>query len=284
MGKAIGKQLEYGERADIENLRSDEDLWEDNSIFEIEKKIIKEHLEHCEEEKSNEKCNCRYLIENLKMYIFVAKDMKDRLQQAKKTYGQDLKGEYQKLGPTKWLIGFIIAVLLETSILVIQSVSGGGFNPVILLFAGMLAIGGWMLGDSLGYFFYRNEAIKKGVNSRTIESKKLTHVVMGSIGLILILFVASIRSFGDEGFYFDVFFITLILGVLVSALEGRRKLETMKRDEIIEFRIIQLKDLASAKHKNSLEQYIQMLPKECEKDDEVSKLRKLVEENKKKQE
>ncbi len=267
-----GKRLNFGERASKENLREESELWKDSIFFEIEQKAIENFFETCVEEKKrgdtqNENCKCGKMIETIKVYLPRGEDART-LRELKDIYGNDLdlKKLYDKLHPTRWLIGFILAVILETSVLVVQALGSGGFNPVILLFAGMLAMGGWVLGYGSGGLFGIYKLKKMGLNTNKESSNKPIFITSVIVGIIIIVFVAVVRSLGDEVFYFETFFLTVILGGLVSLLEALREVDSLTKKHVIDDRIKLLKIKASELHEGNMKNYLEKIPEECKEE------------------
>lgn len=262
-----GKKLNFGERADKENLREESELWKDESFFNLERKVIENQLKKCEEKSKiseDDNCTCGKIREGLKNYLPKKEDV-EILENLKEDYGDDLnlKKEIDKLHPTRWLIGFIVAVVLETSVLVVQAIGSGGFNPVILLFAGMLALGGWLLGYGLGGLLaiYKLKKMHSMTN-RELGNKPMFFIAV-IIGIIVIGFVAVVRSLEDEIFYYVTFFLTIILGGVVAVLEAFRERDSLAKKHIIDSRVKLLRIIASKKHNENIKEYIEKAPENC---------------------
>lgn len=260
LGEIRGQKLIFGTRADYKNLHpTDKIFGDDTVIFKVERDAILK-----EKEKYKERDDIPSFCERLKNYLMYDKNIEQKLETAYDKY-LDLEAEFVKLKPTKWLILLIIGIFMETAILVVQSAFAGGFNPVIILFAFMLAMGGILLGHSLGYFFFISELRRKGQSSVDEESKIPKSVFMAIIGIILILFVAYVRGFSDEGIDFEVFLLTIVLGLMVATLEGIRENTIIKREEILIYRKLELIKIATKKHCENLGSYLDGIREKCEK-------------------
>lgn len=259
LGEIRGQKLIFGARADYKNLHPNDKVFgDDNVIFKVERDTILK-----EKEKYKERGDIPSFCEKLKNYLTYDKSVDDKLETAYEKY-MDLEAEFVKLKPTKWLILLIIGIVMETAILVVQSVFAGGFNPVIILFAFMLAMGGILLGHSLGYFFFISELRRKGQSSAEEESKIPRSIFMAIVGIILILFVAYVRGMADEGIDFEVFFLTIVLGLMVATLEGVRENTVIKREEILIYRKLELLKIATKKHCENLGVYLEGIKDKCE--------------------
>lgn len=271
LGEIRGQKLLFGARADYKNLHPNDEIFgDDNIIFKVERDVILK-----EKEKYKEREDIPSFCEKLKNYLIYDRNMDEKLETAYEKY-TNLESEFVKLKPTKWLIMLILGIVMETAILVVQSAFAGGFNPVIILFAFMLAMGGVLFGHSLGYFFFISELRMKGQSSVDEESKLPRNVFMAVVGIILIFFVAYMRGISYEGIDFEVFSLTIVLGVMIATLEGVRENTVIKREEILIYRKLELLKMATKKHcenigvyldgiKEKCESYIQIFENECRK-------------------
>ncbi|MEZ0322882.1 MAG: hypothetical protein ABWJ98_01035 [Hydrogenothermaceae bacterium] len=254
LGEKRGQELTFGTRADYENLEPGVDIFGDDQIFKkVEEKVItnKKPSSGSSEAEKSDYCN--------KLKIYFTFNEINKLEKILDKYKglNDLKAEYNRTHPKRWLIALIIGILLETSILVVQSLYGGGFNPIIILFAFMLAIGGILLGQWLEFLFYVSEHRNVSQSSEGVEKQNFMKVFLGLVGIILIIFVATVRSISDEeGIDVLVFSITVILGLMVATLEGVREYSVHKLKDLIEYRRIYLRAIATKMHCQNKDKYL----------------------------
>lgn len=291
MGKHICEGIEIkGDeliRYRFENLPpgQEDKIWDPDIIFELEKKHLEEkYFPHiCEKYKLERNPNI-IKWDNLKSQIertYIEKDVKtEEIDRIKEDF-------YRKLCPLKgeiiaWLIAFILSVIGETVILLVQSIFAGGFNPMIFLFAFLLALGGWFVGKYLGVFFWISKL--KILQMYTPSYKMgVSEYVSLIIGTILILFVALVRAvFGSEiesvvtyifisWSTFYIFILTVILGLTVAFTEGMKIYKSRLRDECIIRQEKAAQYYASQQHQNMIDMYKQMF-------EEVKKKKGILEE------
>jgi hypothetical protein len=117
-----------------------------------------------------------------------------------------------------WLFLFILGAIAETIVLLIQALlSGEGFNPVIFIYGGLLATGSFLLGRGFAAFEILRKYKKVGIY--TEQELGLPNIpAFLAIGILLILFVSSIRALGEE-IFIGIFFFTILLGITVSLFE-----------------------------------------------------------------
>lgn len=177
-------------------------------------------------------------------------------------------GFYRKHCPSSgeikaWKIAFILSIIGETTILVIQSIFSGGFNPMILLFAFLLALGGWLVGKFFGKYFWISKLKNLQMYSKQL---RLDPSEKGALilGTILIVFVALVRAvFGGEPeadtiFVFFtwstiyIFLLTILLGATVAFTEAMKLFKIRMREECLISQQKALQMFASKKHDECL--------------------------------
>src|ERR1043166_6396365 len=93
---------------------------------------------------------------------------------------------------TTMLVLFWIAAAFEVVVFLLQGVFGGTFNAIILVYAALLAFGGYLTGSGLGQIVHTRWRVRFSDEDRPIgalEYVKLT------LGLILLIAVAAARAF-----------------------------------------------------------------------------------------
>ncbi|MEJ5172806.1 MAG: hypothetical protein WHT47_03755 [Hydrogenothermaceae bacterium] len=256
-GEVRGQLLKFGSRANFENLKPHhKSFGDDNVIFEVEKDVILKSKEKLKEGKLDLSEYCS----KLKEYFSFKREDEESLEEGLERY-RNLEEEYNKLNPKKWLIALIVGITLETSILIIQSIYGGGFNPVIIIFAFILAMGGILLGQLIGYFFFVSELRKRGQSSHHVESKTGMKIFIGVVGIILIGFISVLRALSDDGLDLGVLSLTVVLGLMVATLEGIREYNKEKRKDLLMYRRLSLLKRATELHCRNRDLY---LSEECD--------------------
>lgn len=262
MGEVRGQKLNFGQRADFRNLSPNDKIFgEDNVIYNVERNVILKEKERLQE--GDSPLSFGDFCRNLRKYLEQDRFITENLERGYEKYGRNLEIEFSKLNPKKWLFLLILGIVMETSILVIQSAFSGGFNPVIILFAFLLATGGVMFGHSLGSFFFISELRRKGQSSAEEESGMIRDIFVAVIGVILILFVAWFRGVSDEGIDMEVVLLTVVLGSMVATLEGIRENTERKKKDILIYRRYELLKIATRKHCDSLAVYLEGIRENC---------------------
>jgi hypothetical protein len=153
--------------------------------------------------------------------------------------------------PKLWEFLFILGAIAETFVLLIQALlSGEGFNPVIFIYGGLLAVGSFLLGRGFAAFEIIRKYKKVGIY--TEQETGLPHIpVFLTIGILLILFVSGIRAWGEE-FYIGIFLFTILLGITVSLFEFMHFRTQKMIEDAIELLYIERKEYATKKHENEI--------------------------------
>lgn len=270
MSSKIFQGIEIGakelKRYEFSNLRPHEknEIWKLDYLFikendHIKNRYFKEKIQEYEQEKNRneEFWNKKWeeIEKQLKdTYVMQGDEIiVDELEKSKKNF-------YKQLCPSDgkilvWRIAFCLSVIGETSILLVQGLLGGGFNPMILLFAGLLGLGGWLCGNFLGAWFWQNQVIKLGKFDPKTDSISTTEKFKLFVGGVLIIFVATVRAiFSTESevtIDFNsiyIFTLTLILGLVVACTEGVVIYLKKKRDWSLSNQQSALKMYASKRH------------------------------------
>ncbi len=249
-------------RFGLEHIKENEErsFWDKNFFFNKEEEAIKKWIEFEAKNLRDQqpKDVWERIEEEIKdKFIEDYKELKES--EKEEIVNKLLKGEYQKLCPkyiTVWLLFvlFILSIIGETAILIVQALMGGGFNPIILLYAGLLAVGGSLIGHFMGKFFTKKEAQQRGLYNP--DEHSLTRWSWFLIlGVALTLFVAFVRAFTDEGFDIQVFILTILLALVVAFFECLYEKEKDKREKAIQEQERALRIYASKRHKESLKRY-----------------------------
>ncbi|HKS26030.1 MAG TPA: hypothetical protein VJZ76_24780 [Thermoanaerobaculia bacterium] len=130
---------------------------------------------------------------------------------------------------TRMLILFWVAACCEVTIFVVQGLFSGGFNPIIILLAVLLAFGGFLAGAGLGKMLYASWH-----NSFLHEPYPISGIVWAQfiLGCILMLSVAVFRAYGAGELAPGIlaFLITILLGALCTLFETLHQLAKLKRE------------------------------------------------------
>jgi len=130
---------------------------------------------------------------------------------------------------TRLLILFWIAACCEVTIFVVQGIFSGGFNPIIILLAVLLAFGGFLTGAGLGRMLDAGWQ-----NSFLHESHPVSGIVWAQVilGCVLMLSVAVFRAYGAGELVPGIlaFLITMLLGALCALFETLHQQAKLKRE------------------------------------------------------
>ncbi len=258
--KFLGEKLKFGERASMKNVpvgTPEESIWDEKLFFNIESETIKKYIQQQVQDAvaSNPEVNKENLWKKLEDEIrenYIISPDTELIERVKNK-------EFAKIIPSKkqilmWWILFVVSVLIETSILAIQTLFSGSFNPVILIYGFLLGLGGFFLGEALGDILFYNEFAKLGEIRREHRLNVAKLTIFAVVGILLIAFVAIVRSFGAYGIRekFVVIAITVLLGLSVAVIDGYRK----KLSELRKYLLIEqergLRHVASALHAEAI--------------------------------
>ncbi|QER41754.1 hypothetical protein F1847_02930 [Thermodesulfobacterium sp. TA1] len=165
-------------------------------------------------------------------------------------YGDRNLVELCRANPIRWLILFILGAIAEVVILLIQAILGGeGFNPFVLIYGGLLAVGSGLLGYGAAHL----ERIANERRAGVYKPKSKTELYFSIyapilIGIILILFVAAVRGLGDE-FDVRIFLFTVLLGLVVSFFEYKHIMVKKGQEDAFVYLKKKQLVLATQKHK-----------------------------------
>jgi hypothetical protein len=268
----------YEKKLIEENLRDEIELWVRDYFAKLSDNKIKEDIRNLIEtfKKENKLLTVEDILNSLKQKYFTEfeeiekgkrgeifrkienytkldKDTKEKLEIKKKIYTIEEASELCRINTSFWkrnfwLFLFIIGAVAELIVLLVQAVLGGeGFNPIILVLAGFLAGGSFMFGYGLGKFIIVKKYKQAGVYQ---EKEKLLDYLMLICGLLVIFVIAIFRSglFLAEEFYFGVFIITIILGIIVGLFECKNMLLKEGIKDAIEILFLKQRDYATEEH------------------------------------
>jgi len=155
---------------------------------------------------------------------------------------------------TRMFILFWIAACCEVTIFVVQGVFSGGFNPIIILLAVLLAFGGFLTGAGIGRMLHTG-----WYNDFLNEPKEVTGVMWAQvvIGLVLIISVAAFRAYGAGELAPGVlaFLITILLGALCALFETLHQQVKLKREDCLQRQGQAQTWTAYETHKHNLPRY-----------------------------
>lgn len=130
---------------------------------------------------------------------------------------------------TRMLILFWVAACCEVAVFVIQGIFSGGFNPVIILLAILLAFGGFLTGAGIGKMLHAG-----WYNSFLHEPHPVSGIVWAQVvlGCVLMLSVAVFRAYGAGELVPGIlaFLITMLLGALCALFETLHQQAKLKRE------------------------------------------------------
>lgn len=251
----MGVNLTFNNRAGKENFNESDDIWDIDLIYRIESKCIHSHLKDQSNLKSPPQWENNIEKEIKDTY---AKESENLVAVSMVNLQKANKGEYKKMAPTEsairtWLIFTVIAVLAELTVVIIQGMFSGDFNPFIVVLAIMLGLGGILQGYGLGTLFFRGWL--KSINEGIKESHHAWWAV--GIGTVLILLVSGARAFGSfETLQFLlVFFITLFFGEAVAISEAMHKKLKEMRNWCLDIQQRAQHFHATSGHSEKLEEY-----------------------------
>jgi len=258
----LGKEPKFGERVSRDHISlefTEDHFWTNYRLFfDRERECIEKEIKKIIEENKNKEPEAlwREIEDKIKgIYVSIEEQDPNFLEKIKKSEFFKNVPEQRKI--FVWKLLFIFSILFETLVLVFQSIFGGEFNPVILIFAFILAAGGFLLGEVLGDYLVYEHFAKKGEAKPAYTPGTIKTILMGLGGLIAILFVAFLRSLGTDEINEKVTIIglTILLGFIVAVADAYKKKLIEIRKHYIEEQEKGLKMMASKLHGDYLENY-----------------------------
>lgn len=256
----LGKEPQFGERVRRDHISpefTESHFWTNYGLFfEREKECIeKEIIRRITIEGNKEPEVLWREIEDKIKNIYISKEDPIFLEKIKNNEFSKRVPKYKEI--VIWKLLFIFSILFETLVLVFQSIFGGEFNPVIVIYGFLLGLGGFFLGEVLGDYMFYYEFARLGEAKARHLPNTVKIIIMGLVGLMLILFVAYLRSLGTDEINEKVSIIglTILLGLAVAVVDAiKRKLIRM-RDYYIEEQERGLQMMASKLHSEYIENY-----------------------------
>jgi hypothetical protein len=219
--------LQFLQRANNDHFPPDANLWDVNLIFNLEKEIIDREIEKRAGgnwRRLNNEDDAIAQSDAIIKQIASSYDPPDE-EPDPRIYDEARSGKLQLMSPTVKMIttmriAFLVAVLAELSVLVLQAVFTGDFNPFIIVLGIFLALGGFLQGMGIGNLLTRNWKIQAGRIQRG-ESLAVSWLLIG-IGSALILLISALRASGSSGtsYFLLVFLVTLFFGEAVAICEA----------------------------------------------------------------
>lgn len=251
----MGERLNFIEQAQPMHFGENDDIWDIDLIYRIESNCIHDYLRSQANLQSPPIWEDN--IENAIKSNY-ANEKKDMVVISRDEIERAAQGKYKKIAPTDsaiktWLIFTVIAVLAELSVVIIQGLFSGDFNPFIIVLAIMLGLGGILQGYGLGTLFFRGwlKSIGEGVKER--------HHAWWTVGIgtVLILLVSVFRAVGSLEMlqFFIVFFITLFFGEAVAISEAMHKKLEETRKWCLGIQLQAQRAHATRGHYEKLEEY-----------------------------
>jgi len=261
-----GEKLKFGDRAAFVNVppHKADQIWSNERIlFEIEREVIENYIANevenrLKNEQNPNKDSVWKDIENkIRKFYIKTEEIDTKLIERVKNR------EFAKITPSKgtiygWWFLLIVGLVAETSILVLQSVFGGaGFNPVIIFYGFLLGGGGFFLGKAIGEIMKHYEFAIRGELTKENRLKVVEVLKFGTAGILIIAFIAVVRSFSVETprEKFTVIGLTVLLGLSVALIEGYRKKLSELRNHFLEDLQRGLQQIATKLHSEMLDSY-----------------------------
>ncbi|MCX7873203.1 MAG: hypothetical protein N2327_02055 [Caldimicrobium sp.] len=275
-----GEDLKFGDRADAPNISPQDakKFWRgENVIYDRERKAIEIELEKRAQEFAKQKKAVfpknldpdviREISQPEWDSIKSKSEIKKYFQQKDNAKLTADKEEYTKKNLQKsYEVGVIfkiltfVFILVETVVMIGSSIPQGleeGFSPDFmvlgfgLLLAVFLAGGGWLVGMFLGLY-----AFDKHLRNNNIADKEnlitLNHWLLLIGGSLLILFIAVTRLLAGG---FGLFLLTIILGLIISAMKALWEYYDGLRCFVGGLRVSYFQKEASIRHGNELSNY-----------------------------
>jgi len=236
--KPQGIELKFGKRADIENISANYDveyIFENPRVlYDLEKEAIAKHIKTRTDELCNNEEEKKKLIQTIKDYYCRGYE-KDDITIINEAIKDNLFK--RKFHSTSAIIGYTAAfvgiIAFETAILIIIGLSeGGGFNPMILVFAGLIFFGSFVTSLLFGDYFFEKELGRLNKFDRSCVLTTIERVIAFVFGPILLFFVSGIRAIGAYSLKekIIVFALTSFLAFLAAFFEGEaRKISKLNK-------------------------------------------------------
>lgn len=219
--------LQFLQRANKDHFPPDADVWNLNLIFHLEKDVVDREIEKKAGgnwRRLNSEGDALTQSDPLIQQIASSYDPSDE-EPDPRIYDEARSGKLQLMSPTVRMIStmkaaFVVAVLAELSVLVLQALFTGDFNPFIIVLGIFLALGGFLQGMGMGNLLLRSWKIHTGRIQRG-ESLAVSWLLIG-IGTALILLISALRASGSSvtSQFLLVFLVTLFFGEAVAVCEA----------------------------------------------------------------
>ena len=241
------KPLQYPERATRDHVPSDTDEWDLHLFFNLEKEVIDRHLREVARAKWREFNDVKKAIDGGADLVSEIRGKYDQSGEIhdERIYDDAARGNLKRQSPTlgtimTWQVAFWLAVLAETTVMLVQQALSGDFNPFIIVLALLLALGGFLQGQGIGNLFVRGwqEDTKRAQRG----DRTGAHWLQFGIGSALILLVSGVRGSGaDEVAQFAlIFLVTLLFGEAVAICEALKvKYKAMRATLLVEMGLAQ---------------------------------------------
>jgi len=249
------KPLQFPERATRDHVPSDADVWDLHLFFNIEKEVIDRYLREVARAKWREFNDVEKALEGGKTLVSEAGSTYAQAGEIhnERIYNDAARGNLKLQSPTvgmilTWQIAFWIAVVAETTVMLVQQALTGDFNPFIIVLALLLALGGFLQGQGTGNMFVKRWM--EDTKRPQAGDRPGAHWMQFGIGSALIILVSGIRGSGaDEPAQFAlIFLVTLLFGEAVAICEALKvKYKSMRVRLLLEMESAQ-KWQASIEH------------------------------------
>lgn len=250
--KPSGIKLSFGEVANMGNLNEEDQVFDLDCYYKLQKKAITDYLQT--EAMRREKWG--FILDKIKSNYVPDMDT-PQYQLSLDIVKKAIDGTYRKNCPSKqkvmlWAIVFWISIALESSVLIVQGIFSGDFNPFIIVLAVLLGIGGFFQGNAIGSHLHYKWLADEKENK---QANKLKEWGLFILGTILILLVSTIRASGSYDIvqFIIVFLITFFFGEAVAFSEAMHVKYKEQREWCIETQENACRHHAAKLHKEEIE-------------------------------
>ena len=222
----MNKVLKYGDQADRGHFRLNDDPWNLNLMYQLERECIYHHMEETAGDmwKNKDKQTALKQADPIMNAIKGNYAPEGSKGAPAPIWNKALSGELKKECPKDgtiltFVIAFWIALLVEIVVMGVQAAFSDEINYFIFVLAVILGLGGFLQGKGIGILLFARWMNR---TDRNLTEPMTQNWILLAIGSVLILTVSAIRGSGgaDTAEFFLVFFITLFFGEAVAICEA----------------------------------------------------------------
>lgn len=234
-------KLPFLKQATKIHMRPGDDEWDIYLFFNIEKEVIDQELvtqasKQWRQLKSESAAVSQ--VDTLVKDITSAYD-KDCDEVDSQIYKAAVRGDLKKQSPKNnsiftMKVAFWIALIAEVTVMLVQQLFTGDFNPFIIVLAVLLGLGGFMQGLGIGKLLDNNW--RKDTKRPLSGDSSGTIWLLIGIGSALILLISAVRSAGGSSplQFALVFLVTLLFGEAVAICEALKVKYSSMRNVLLE--------------------------------------------------